>query len=181
MRALVLGVMGMTLGTAAAEPRLGIQADVGVPDGAVGSVVVRPVRAVRLHAGVGHNAISRGLRTGLTLVPLRSWLSPTLSVDVGRYEEGDATPLARRLSGDADYTNPTLERVGYTYANAHLGLELGRRWFTFYLHAGASRVTGNVYELVPMSETSSVSFSQEPRATAWSVSARLGFIVYLVR
>ena len=60
-----------------------------------------------------------------------------------------------------------LDRVGYNYANAQLGLELGRTWFTFYLHAGISRITGTVHNLSAetmsqSSGTTSVTFSKDP-------------------
>src|SRR5688572_30341116 len=108
--------------------RFGVMADAGVPDGATASLVVRPIRAIRAHAGVGSNAISTGLRAGVTVVPLSGWFSPSLSVDVGRYPEGDANPLVRRVMGDPTYSSTMLEQVGYDYLNAHVGFELGRKW-----------------------------------------------------
>lgn len=163
--------------TAAAEPRFGVTADVGVPDGANAALVVRPISMLRVHGGVGHNYVSRGVRAGITLVPLKSVVTPTLSVDYGRYFEGDANPLARMITGDESFESSLLEKVGYDYANAHVGLELGRKRFTFYIHAGASRITSNVRGL----ELESVTFSQDPRMTMWTVSARLGFVLYLVK
>jgi hypothetical protein len=167
-------------------PRIGAMADVGLPDGATASIVVRPIRALRVHAGVSHNMISLGERVGLTWVPLSWWASPTLSVEYGHYAEGNANPLARAVIGDTTFESAVLERVGYDYANAHLGLEFGRKWFTFYLHAGMSRITGTVHnissETMTGSEgTTTVTFSKDPTVKLWGPSARIGFVVYLAK
>jgi hypothetical protein len=179
-------VVSIVLGAriAAAEPpppSFGVMADVGLPDGATASLVYRPVNAVRFHAGLGYNLVSPGVRAGLTLVPFKAWLNPTLTVDVGHFTDGDANPLARRISGDPTFSSAVLDRVGYDYANAHLGLEFGRKWFTFYVHAGMSRVTGSVHELSAVTSMSTVTFTTDPNVTVWSVSARAGFIVYFLK
>ena len=161
--------------SAVAEPSFGVTADVGVPDGANAALVYRPIRALRVHAGVGHNYVSRGVRGGITLVPLASVVTPTLSVDYGRYFTGDANPLARMITGDDTFQSSALEEVGYDYANAHVGLEVGRTRATFYVHAGASRITGDVRGL----ESESVTFSQDPKLTMRTVSARVGLIIYV--
>ena len=171
---------------APAVPWIGAMADVGLPDGATASIVVRPIRSLRAHAGVSHNMISLGERVGLTWVPLSWWASPTLSVEYGHYAEGNANPLARAVMGDATFESKVLERVGYDYANAHLGLELGRKWFTFYIHAGMSRITGSVHNISSETMTGSqgtttVTFSKDPSVKLWGPSARIGFVVYLAK
>jgi hypothetical protein len=175
--------------TVAAEPRrvprIGAMVDVGAPDGASVSVVYRPLRPLRAYAGLSHNLISLGERVGVTLTP-GWWASPTLSLEYGRFAEGNANPLARAASGDDTFHSAVLDRVGYSYANARLGLELGRKWFTFYLHAGMSRINGRVHNLSAetMSEssgTTTVSFSRDPDVRLWTASASLGFIVYLAK
>jgi hypothetical protein len=175
MRAfIVLLLFTSTASTASAGPGIGVMADVGVPDGATAALAIRPIRAITLHGGVGHNYVSRGMRAGVTLAPFDTVLRPTLSADYGRYEEGDANPLARMISGDASYHSMTLERIGYSYANAHVGFEVGRT-VTFYLRAGASRIESSLRNL----GSDSVTFTQDPRATVWTVSARLGLALYL--
>jgi hypothetical protein len=176
----------VTRSVRSSSPRFGAMADVGVPDGASLSVVVRPLRALRAHAGLSHNMISLGQRVGVTWVPLSWWASPTLSLEYGRYSEGNANPLARAVMGDETFSSAILERVGYEYANAHVGLELGRKWFTFYVHAGISRVTGTVHNISAetMSEssgTTTVTFTQDPSIKLIGPSARIGFIVYLAK
>ena len=184
--ALAIALTAATASVAPAAPdagitHVGVMADVGAPDGAVASIVVRPVRALRLHAGIGHNGVSTGARAGLTLVPLPTWLSPTLSIDYGRYVEGDANPLARTLSGDPTYSSSLLERVGYDYANGHIGLELGHWRATFYLHAGMSRITSELHGLDTIASTDEMSASVgRSRLTMWSVSGRVGLVIYLL-
>jgi hypothetical protein len=167
---------------AAAEARFGVMTDVGVPDGANASVVYRPLRPLRLNAGGGYNMISKGVRAGATWVPFGSWVTPTLSFDVGHYFDGDANPLARMVSGDPEFHSDTLERIGYSYANAHVGVEFGRKWFTFYIHAGMSRISGDIKNLnEEIGDDSSVMFSDDPHVTTTVVSARLGFVVYFLK
>ena len=168
----------------AAEPRFGVMTDVGVPDGATASFVYRPIRQIQTHIGVGHNGISPGVRGGVSFVPFRTFITPIAVLDYGRYFEGDANPLARMISGDATFQNDLLNDVGYDYINAHVGVELGGKRFKFYLHAGLSRVSGNVHNLNSLSEDpdaeTSVSFTEDPHVTMTVPSARLGFI-YLVK
>lgn len=154
----------------------GVMADVGVPDGATASLVMRPLGVVRLAAGVGYNGVSHGGRVGVTLAPVRAWISPTLSLDYGRYPEGDANPLVRRISGDQTFESQLLERVGYDFANAHVGVVLGRKRASFYLQGGMSRTSGTLH---PGDTMSSVTFTEDPRLVVWSVSARLGLVVYI--
>jgi ABC-type transport system substrate-binding protein len=161
---------------AAAGPGVGVMADVGVPDGATASLALRPIKAITVHGGVSHNYVSRGFRGGVALAPINTWIRPTLSADYGRYAEGDANPLARMISGDATYHSATLERVGYSYTNAHIGFEMGRT-FTFYLRAGVTRVDGAIRNLGEDSD--SITFTQDPRATVTTLSARLGFTYYI--
>ena len=159
----------------------GVMFDVGVPDGATAAFVVRPVRAVRLDAGISYNGISHGVRGGVTLIPFATWLSPTFSFDVGHYADGDANPLVRLVTGNPMFSSPVLDRVGYDYADAHVGLELGRKTFTFYVHAGASVVTGSVHDLGELDNNmpkTKVTFGADPTITLTTVSARLGFIYY---
>jgi hypothetical protein len=192
MMTALIGAQALAGAAEAAPWELGVSADVGVPDGGTAAVSLSPIDLVRVHAGVSHNLVSPGVRAGLTLVPLQTWIRPTLSLDLGHYWEGDANPMARRISGDESIDSAALKRFNYDYVNAHLGLELGRSWGTFYLHAGLSRITSTAHDLDDeiMSDAASsgsgsadgdttVTFSKDPTVTAWTPSARIGFIFYL--
>ena len=54
-------------------PVVGVMADVGVPDGAIGSLVVRPWQWFRVYGGAGSNSVSKGWRGGFSL-----WISACL-------------------------------------------------------------------------------------------------------
>ncbi len=174
---LALAFVAMSVRGAAADiNRYGVMTDVGVPDGANASLVVRPIRMLQLHGGVGSNGVTTGMRAGVTVVPLSWWCSPSVSLDVGRYPEGDANWIVRKVMSDPTFMSPTLERVGYDYLDAHVGLELGSKRVTFYIHAGASRIVGNLRNLSDPAK--GVTFSDDPKVTLWSPSVRIGLIVY---
>ena len=160
--------------------KYGMMLDVGVPDGATAALVYRPWPALQLAAGLSYNGFGAGVRGGATWVPLHGWFSPTLSLDYGHYNDGDANPLVRWVTGNPMFSSPLLDRVGYDYADAHVGVELGRRTFAFYIRAGVSRVTGTVHDIgalssgkmpAPLSGTDSL-------VTLTTISARLGCIYY---
>jgi hypothetical protein len=127
--------------------------------------------------------ITTGVRGGVSLVPLRSWFSPSINFDVGAYQEGDANPLVRMISGDAEFHNNSLERVGYRYANAHVGLEFGRQRATFYIHAGGSYIAGKLRNLDAATDgdsSTTVTFTTDPDIRLLTVSAKLGLIIYFL-
>ena len=173
-----------SVSTAAADPLFGVSTDVGMPDGATASIVVRPLSFLRAHAGAGYNAISTGFRAGATL-SLPFWFSPTASFSYGVFPEGDANPIARRISGDPDMHNPMLEKVGYQFADGFLGLQFGHRRVSFQIEAGYSRIEGKIRNLDAMSDAqmtdsqTTVSINQDPNVVVWSLSARIGLTVYV--
>ena len=134
--------------TAAASPaKLGVMVDAGVPDGFNGSLIYRPLRPIDLHAGIGTNLISMGVRAGASLYLLPTRVSPSLNAEAGHYFAGDANAAAARLGLGSGSDEPLLRDFGYDYANLHLGLDLGRDHFSFYLHAGWSIVRGTLHHL----------------------------------
>lgn len=168
-------------------PMFGVMADAGLPDGANGSLVFRPLSWLRAHGGGGYNMISKGVRAGVSLIPFGS--GPSATLEAGHYFEGDANGLARRFAG-ASFQSALLERVGYDYANAHLGLDFGSRRVTFFIHGGMSYVRANIHNVDSViaaeaaangadSGTTEVSVKQDPIVRAWFPSVKLGLIVYL--
>jgi hypothetical protein len=129
-------------------PSIGFMADAGVPDGMQASLVFRPWKALRLSAGGGYNMISKGVRVGATLLPFGRGPSGTL--EAGHFFEGNATGTAAKVFGPgiavSDFA-PSLERVGYDFVNAHLGLDFGYKRVTFFIHGGMSYVQGHVYNI----------------------------------
>jgi hypothetical protein len=165
--------------------RFGLMVDAGVPDGATGSLVFRPWSWIRLHAGGGYNMVSPGVRGGLTLAPFPGSATLTANIDGGRYFGGDANPLARTITGDATIDVAALRDVGYDYANFHAGFEWGRKYATFYIHAGMSYVHGTIKNagetFSKIDDYSTVEFKSDPTVTLWTPSLRLGLIVYFMR
>ena len=157
-------------------PTFGVMADVGLPDGGTASLVARPIDMVRLELGAAHNGVGPGVRGGVTWVPFRSWFTPVIGVAAGHFFERDANPLARRISGDPTIDEPMLRHFGYDFANAQLGLEFGHERFTFFIHAGITRVTGQIHDLTAM-DTNTDSHvtvsSSDPDVKLTTVSAKL--------
>jgi hypothetical protein len=175
---------------AASRPpsKLGLMVDAGLPDGANASLVFRPLSWLRAHAGGGYNMISPGVRAGVTVIPF-GW-GPSATVEAGRYFEGNANGVAQRVAGSGFHSG-VLERVGYDYANAHLGLDFGSRAFTFYIHAGMSYARAKVHNLDgalsttqastdPSSGSTEITVPQDPTVRAWFPSAKLGLVVYFL-
>lgn len=157
--------------------------DAGVPDGINGSLVFRPLRPFQVHAGVGTNLISYGVRGGASLYLLPTWISPSLNAEVGRYFPGDANAAANRLGITTDSDSPILRDVGYDYGNLHLGLDVGRDRCSFYIHAGFSTVRGkirNVDEMVQQDASGDITVEvrEDASVTLVGPSARIGFVYF---
>jgi hypothetical protein len=175
----------------AAPPRLpwlGVMADAGVPDGMQGSLVLRPFKWFRGSVGGGYNTISKGVRAGASILPFGR--GPSATLEVGRFFEGDANATARKFMGAGFQDNAALERVGYDYANAHLGLDFGYKRVTFYLHGGMSYIRGQVHNLDQFVQNQPSINGQDANGTEVSIpkpvtvkaivpSAKIGLIVYL--
>jgi hypothetical protein len=166
---------------------LGVMADAGVPDGANGALALRPARWARLHLGGGHNTVSAGYRGGFTILPLGA--GPSFSLDVGHYRDGDANGLVRTFVGTNRWLTPLFERVGYTYVNTQLGLELGRGSVQFFVHGGVSFLRATIHNAqnaldgqkgIAAASTGSttVRITQDPIVRAWIPSVKLGMVVY---
>ena len=169
-------------------PIFGLMADVGVPDGLIGSLAIRPWSWVRLCGGGGSNSISRGWRAGITLLPFAA--GPSASFEYGRYQDGNANSLAKAIIGSGFDGSPLLERVGYEYMNAHLGLDFGSRRVVFFVHGGVTVIRGQIHNVdtairqsAPQNTTTSgtteVVVPQEPTVKAVGSSFKLGLIVYI--
>jgi hypothetical protein len=165
---------------------LGLMADAGVPDGANGALALRPAQWLRLHLGGGHNTVSAGYRGGFTVLPLGA--GPSFSFDVGHYRDGDANRVVRGLVGTSRWATTLFQRFGYTYANAQLGLELGRGSFQFFVHGGVSFLRATIHDAQTAlearkttqttSSTTTVRITQDPIVRAWIPSVKLGMVVY---
>ncbi len=161
----------------------GLLLDAGVPGGAGLMGVYRPSRHVRLHVGATHNGIRLGGRAGLTLLPFTSRYTPSASFEVGHTFMGDVNRLARRMADTSLPPTPTMERVGFSYASAHVGFEFGEpRRVTFFVRGGVSRVQLAVPDVrglkVPFLERIGSEGARGGRFHFTMPSAKLGMILY---
>jgi hypothetical protein len=170
-------------------PKLGVMVGAGVPDGATGSLVYRPFRWLRAEAGGSYNMISKGVRGGVSLIPFG--MGPSASLEAGHYFDGNANGIARSIAGGGFQDNAILQRIGYDYANAHLGLDFGVRRVTFFIHGGMSYIRASVHNIdseisngmsaasAGSNGTTTVSFNQDPVIRIVTPSVKLGLVVYI--
>lgn len=171
-------------------PILGVMTDVGIPDGVNASLVVRPRKWIRGYAGGGTNTVAKGWRAGLSYIPFGS--GPSCSMEYGSFAEGNANGIVGRLAGDTWESNAILERIGYRYANAHVGLDFGGKHFMFFVHGGISRVWSTVHNMDAVirnnakvtdpyvTGSTQVSVRQDPTIKATGSSLKVGLIVFLL-
>jgi hypothetical protein len=166
-------------------PVLGVLGDVGTPDGLIAALVLRPVSALRLHAGGGTNSTTGGFRGGASILPFGA--GPSLSLEAGNYRAGDTNGLVRGFVGAFGKAAALFNRMSYTYFNAHLGLDFGSRHATFYLHGGVSYVLARLYDVNealddmikdPDARTR-VTVDADPTIRALIPSIKAGLIFYL--
>jgi hypothetical protein len=162
-------------------PRIGLMADAGLPDGAMGSLVVRPWQWFRMYGGGGSNSVSRGWRGGFSLVPFGA--GPSVSLEYGHYSDGNANGLVRRMVS-ADFSgSPLLDRIGYDYVNAHAGLDFGGKNVIFFVHGGVSKVWANIHNLnqaMKSSGSTTIEVSQDPKVTVVGSSLKVGLIIFFI-
>ncbi len=160
---------------------LGLQLDAGVPNGATAALLYRPVKFLRLGGGVLYNYVGYGATGSVSILPYH-WIAPSLTFEAGHYFPANASEkIARFVTVDPNLT-PMLQRVGYTFANAQLGLELGApNSFVFFVRGGLSRVWFSAHDankvVLHGSDGSSVTFA-DPSGRFGLPSAKLGFMLF---
>ncbi len=163
-------------------PVVGLMADAGLPDGAIASLVVRPWQWLRVYAGGGTNSVSKGWRGGLSLVPFGA--GPSFSLEYGHYNDGNANGLVRHLVSGQFAGSPLLDRVGYDYVNAHLGLDFGGKHVIFFVHGGISMVWAQLHNLndvlASSNSATTVQVNQDPKVKAVGSSIKVGLINFLL-
>lgn len=160
---------------------LGLQLDAGAPDGAGATLLYRPLSFVRLGGGLLYNSAGYGLRGGVTLLPYFP-IAPTLTLEAGHYFEANAANSVGRFVTIPDAVRPLLERVGYTFVSAQVGLEVGHPdWFVFFVRGGLSRVWLSMHDARTAAQASTsgglrVSQMNDPQVTMPDV--KVGFAVF---
>ena len=150
--------------------KLGLQLDAGWPGGAVAAIVYRPIWPLRVDAGVSYNLIGFGLRGGVTLVPWKLSVSPSLRGEFGHTFTADASGFVGNFTDLTPAQEQALARFGYDYATLQLGLELGNPdSFIFFVRGGLAWLWGTARDVEAAAQ------EQDPRITAVddpSISAR---------
>jgi hypothetical protein len=170
-------------GGAKAKPRMfGAMFDVGVPDGATLSGVFRPIDLARLHAGIGYNGVSPGLRIGGEFLPL-GW-GPSLGIAYGHFFEGDASSVAGMFGDIDDDTRQVLENVGYSFFALRAGMEFGGDRFTFFGRGGITWLSTTIHELdaiiAPDPDSNmTVTMKEDPVLNAVVPTIQFGMIVQI--
>jgi hypothetical protein len=168
--------------SSASKPWLGVMLDVGAPDGVGFSAVVRPIEWLRINAGLTTNTLSLGVRGGISLVPLSTFVSPSLNADFGHYFDTRYNDLIDKLGDLPLRTNVPVDDIGFNYAGASVGLEIGKpERFSFFLRAGFAygSLTINDAEALLRDVTGDPELTSAPLTIRFmSPSVKLGFLLY---
>lgn len=162
--------------------KLGAMLDVGAPDGVGVSLVLRPAPWLRINGGVTTNTLSLGVRGGISLVPLSTFVSPSINLDLGRYFDANYNTLVKRFGGIPLQTSVPFDDVGYNYGSASVGLEIGNpERFSFSLKAGlvhGSMVIQDAEQLL-QDVTGDPDLTAKPLTFRFTTpSIKLGFLLY---
>ncbi len=138
---------------------------------------VRPVR--RWHALQLRRLRRDGERVGPPYFPI----APSLTLEAGHFFDANANTRVSQFTHVDDNLKPLLERVGYTFVNAQVGLELGHpNWFVFFLRAGLSRVWLSSSDankvVVTNSDGTRITFPADPSARLGIPTAKAGFMFF---
>jgi len=175
----------------ARAPRLskfGWMVDAGLPDGAIASLVLRPASWLRFAGGAGTNSASAGVRGGFSITPFP--IGPSLTLEVGHYLDGPVNSMVQAFVGGVGRISDYVRRMNYTYANAHVGVDIGNRTMTFFVHGGLSYVHAVLRELDtsdlqlnpgvrPVEGITTVRINTDPEIRLITPSVKIGLIVYL--
>ncbi len=156
--------------------RWGIALDTGVPEGISAGVAFRPVPKLRLWAAPAWNYVGWGVQGGIAAVPWRFAVAPLFSAEAGYYFGTDVSFLARNSQGVPEELKPLLKDMGYWYAAAHAGIEVGSpRGLALSLRAGLSYIVLSSRGTATVTDASGVvvTFS-DPRVRGIMPSVKLG-------
>jgi hypothetical protein len=115
--------------------KLGLMFDLGTMDGAMMSLVYRPLPWLRFHGGGGTNGASPGMRVGAVATPFRDsgW---SVSLDGGHFFPGNVNGLFAAFAGSDYDDSHLLERFDYDYVNLQLGWDVERADLLFFARGG---------------------------------------------
>ncbi|HET9598778.1 MAG TPA: hypothetical protein VFP65_24600 [Anaeromyxobacteraceae bacterium] len=162
---------------------LGLSLDAGAPQGAGVSLHFRPWTFLRLGGGLLYNYVGYGARAEVSIQP--SWIvAPALTLEAGHYFDANANQRVSQYTTVDEAFRPLLEQVGYSYANAQVGLEIGHpNWFVFFVRAGVGRIWLDVRGAERVAQTGQtgdvrVTSMGNPSLRLGTPNARVGFLFY---
>lgn len=110
--------------------------DVGIPDGINAGLAFIPTKWLNVNIAASHNLMSMGTRAGITFDPLHSFISPTISIEMGGFWKGKMHFIEN------------MPEISYLYTNFHLGLDIGNKsYWKFFIHTGSSYIYSNIYSI----------------------------------
>ncbi|MCP3104371.1 hypothetical protein LZ198_36455 [Myxococcus sp. K15C18031901] len=166
-----------------AEPyRFGVLLDAGAPHGVGLSAVLKPLPWLRVHAGPTTNTLSLGVRGGVSILPLQTFIAPSLNAEVGHSFGADYKEVVDWLGATPNRNYDSIRDVSYDYVAGTVGLEVGAASrFNFYLHLGLSYVRMGVDDASALLQDA----TDDPDVTARNLtiratvpSVKVGFIFY---
>ena len=183
LAAAILAGMVVAAGPAARadEHRHGVMGDVGLPDGMVASYAFLAHPGVQLHAGLGHNTNSFGLRAGVLATPFRRRaVTPYAALEGGWYAHADTAGWMQSTAKNAGLDDKTLEAFGYRYLNLlHVGLRIGGGAASFYLQGGVSFISAQASIIKPKPNVEPpVDLYRETTVHVWALSGRAGLMYF---
>lgn len=156
--------------------------DVGFPDGAGLSVVVRPIKMLRVHGGVTTAVFATGLRLGVSFVPFYFPITPTLTVEGGTYFPGNFSGPLSAVVKNVKFLDGA-KQVSYQYVNGHLGLEVGSpKRFVVFLRGGLSYTEFRVnrfQDTLRVAANDPDLEAQDPALRVAGPSGKLGILFYV--
>lgn len=148
----------------------GLGLDLGAPDLVGLSLTARPMWWMRLQATGTTDLFSGGIGGGLTVLPLKTIVTPSLTAEGGHVFNAETHGIPRSIGIPLDGY-----KIGYDYFDALLGMEVGaQNRVCFFIHAGVSYLDISVTQ----DKGTNMQFSNAA-LKVWGPSAKLGLVVYL--
>jgi hypothetical protein len=159
--------------------KLGLMFDLGTMDGAMMSLVYRPLPWIRVHGGGGTNGVSPGLRVGAVATPFHDsgW---SFSLEGGHFFPGNVNGLFAIFAGSDYDDSHLLERFDYDYVNLQVGWDVERGDLLFFARGGV----GLLWTQLPsdnLGRISNLSSMVDPDGSveAFLPSLKIGIIGFL--
>ncbi|MFO0594048.1 MAG: hypothetical protein U0228_02055 [Myxococcaceae bacterium] len=158
-------------------PFLGVQMDVGAPDGIGVSLMASPVRWLRVHAGGLNNGLGSGFRGGVTLIGFPSLaFRPLIGFDGGYTFAASGAWLPDAIPDPR--IAKMLTNLNLGFFNLQTGFELGSKHLAVTLRVGVSYISANAAG-TEFTTGANTSFSIAGiSAKGFVPSARLGFLFF---